>query len=88
MYNGMGLDDNKVRDIKDGKYGKPHEHESEFEGPIKDRSCTDILCLILWIAFIFVWVCVGIWSFTQGDPRRLIYPSNSKGEICGKGDYG
>ena len=27
------------------------------------------------------------YSFINGDPRLLIYPSDSNGEICGKGDY-
>ncbi len=53
----------------------------------QDRSCTDVLCLLLFVAFLVCWLVAGIWAFTRGDPNRLIYPSNSRGEVCGKGDY-
>ena len=53
----------------------------------KDRSCTDVLCLLLFVVFLVAWVVVGVWAFANGDPNRLVYPSNSKGEICGRGDY-
>jgi choline transporter-like protein 2/4/5 len=44
----------------------------------------DIICLLLFIAFLGCWGAIGAWSYTQGDPLKLIYPSNSDGEICGK----
>lgn len=69
------------------KYGKRHEFEPEFRGPVKDRGCTDVLCLILFLVFLGGWIAVGIWAFGQGNPSRLIYPSNSYGEICGRGNF-
>ncbi len=53
----------------------------------KDRSCTDVLCLLLFVVFLVCWAITGIWAFTKGDPNRLVYPSNSNGEVCGRGDY-
>ena len=78
---------NKVEEFEDSKYGKRHSHDPEFRGPMKNRSCTDIICLFLFIAFIAGWVVVGIYGFNNGNPQTLIYPSNSAGEICGNGNY-
>eukprot|EP00095_Tigriopus_kingsejongensis_P005861 maker-scaffold38_size502422-snap-gene-1.13 protein:Tk05861 transcript:maker-scaffold38_size502422-snap-gene-1.13-mRNA-1 annotation:"hypothetical protein DAPPUDRAFT_305570" len=80
---------NKVEDFQSSgaKYGEKHEHDPEFDGPIKKRSCTDILCLLLFLIFIGAWIAVAVYAFINGNPERLIYPSNSNGEICGRGNY-
>ena len=52
----------------------------------KSRSCTDILCILLFLVFLGGWVGVGVFGFLHGDPEQLIYPSNSHGEICGRGE--
>ena len=52
----------------------------------KSRSCTDILCILLFLVFLGGWVGVGVFGFLHGDPEQLIYPSNSRGEICGRGE--
>jgi hypothetical protein len=31
---------------------KVNPEEDEFEGPLKHRSCTDIICLIIFVAYI------------------------------------
>lgn len=31
----------------------------EYRGPVKDRSCTDVFCLIIFIAFLVGWGIVG-----------------------------
>jgi len=53
-------------------------------GPVKSRSCTDIICVLLFIVFVGGWVGVGVIGFQAGDPEQLVYPSNSEGEICGR----
>ena len=69
------------------------EEEEEFDpdkagaGPIKDRSCTDVICLGLLISFIAVWVLIAIWAFQFGDPSKLMYPTDSFGDVCGRGDF-
>ena len=54
-------------------------------GPIKDRSCTDILCLALLMSFVILWFMIACWGLQNGDPSKLMYPTNSFGEICGQG---
>ncbi|MEE6527286.1 hypothetical protein FKM82_028560, partial [Ascaphus truei] len=48
------------------------------------RGCTDILCCILIVLAIVAYVAVGIVAWTYGDPRKVIYPTDSKGQFCGQ----
>ena len=36
--------------------------------------------LVFWSGFIGV----GVWAFQSGDPSKLLYPTNSFGQICGQ----
>lgn len=40
-------------------------------GPTKDRSCTDILCLLLFIAFGVACGVIGVYAFENGNPDLL-----------------
>uniref|UniRef100_A0A8D0HAQ0 Choline transporter-like protein n=1 Tax=Sphenodon punctatus TaxID=8508 RepID=A0A8D0HAQ0_SPHPU len=52
------------------------------------RSCTDIICCVVFMVFIAGYVIVGILAWLYGDPRQVIYPRNSTGAYCGFGDNG
>uniref|UniRef100_A0A8C6YB51 Choline transporter-like protein n=1 Tax=Naja naja TaxID=35670 RepID=A0A8C6YB51_NAJNA len=67
-----------------GKHGTPHKYDPTFKGPIYDRGCTDIICCILLLVAIGGYVAVGIVAWTQGDPRKVIYPTDSRGQFCGQ----
>ncbi|XP_018417918.1 PREDICTED: choline transporter-like protein 2 isoform X2 [Nanorana parkeri] len=67
-----------------GKHGEPRKYDPSFKGPIHNRSCTDILCCILIVLAIIGYVAVGIVAWTYGDPRKVIYPTDSRGEFCGQ----
>ncbi|KAF5908149.1 choline transporter-like protein 2 isoform X1, partial [Clarias magur] len=67
-----------------GKNGEPRKYDPSFKGPIQNRGCTDIICCILFILAIVGYVAVGILAWSQGDPRKVIYPTNSRGEFCGQ----
>jgi len=71
-------------------YDKEHGAEdrlqasADFDGPVKSRSCTDPLCIILLFGVWVVAMGVAIWSMNNGgDPRLIIYPTDYKGRICG-----
>ncbi|KAK7076338.1 hypothetical protein SK128_014359 [Halocaridina rubra] len=64
--------------------GEPVKFDPEFKGPIKNRSCTDILCLLLFLAFLVGWGVVAGFAAMHGDPSRLLYPTDSHGRVCGK----
>uniref|UniRef100_A0A8C9WTR8 Choline transporter-like protein n=1 Tax=Scleropages formosus TaxID=113540 RepID=A0A8C9WTR8_SCLFO len=40
------------------------------------RGCTDVLCCILFVLALLAW--------SQGDPRKVIYPTDSSGQFCGQ----
>uniref|UniRef100_A0A8C7FMN2 Choline transporter-like protein n=1 Tax=Oncorhynchus kisutch TaxID=8019 RepID=A0A8C7FMN2_ONCKI len=40
-------------------------------------GCTDIVCCILFIIFMPL-------AWSQGDPRKVIYPTDSRGQFCGQ----
>uniref|UniRef100_A0A3P9BU91 Choline transporter-like protein n=1 Tax=Maylandia zebra TaxID=106582 RepID=A0A3P9BU91_9CICH len=52
--------------------------------PIHNRGCTDILCCILFILALLGYFAVGIIAWSQGDPRKVIYPTDSRGQFCGQ----
>ncbi|KAE8619858.1 hypothetical protein XENTR_v10010003 [Xenopus tropicalis] len=68
----------------DSAYGEPKKYDPNFKGPIHNRGCTDILCCILIVLGIIAYVAVGIVAWTYGDPRKVIYPTDSKGQFCGQ----
>ncbi|XP_057683877.1 choline transporter-like protein 4 [Corythoichthys intestinalis] len=69
----------------DSQYGEPFQYDPTFNGPIKKRGCTDIICCVLFIAVILGYLAVGILAWLYGDPRQVLYPRNSTGWFCGIG---
>ena len=60
---------------------------ADFDGPTKDRHCTDILMLLV---IILSWVAmtgVGSYAAANGDYRLVIFPLDYDGNICGT-DFG
>ncbi|XP_060226250.1 choline transporter-like protein 2 isoform X1 [Meriones unguiculatus] len=71
-------------DRKDGVYGTPQKYDPTFKGPIYNRGCTDVICCVFLFLAIVGYVAVGIIAWTHGDPRKVIYPTDSRGEFCGQ----
>lgn len=53
------------------------------EGMNYNRSCTDFLCLVLFLAFLASMVSIAIYSLVKGDPKALYKPYDGKSRICG-----
>ncbi|XP_029023353.1 choline transporter-like protein 4 [Betta splendens] len=70
---------------ENSEYGEPAQFDPTFNGPIRKRGCTDIICCILFMVFILGYVIVGILAWVYGDPRHVLYPRNSTGWFCGIG---
>ncbi|XP_070581822.1 choline transporter-like protein 2 isoform X2 [Ptychodera flava] len=68
------------------KYGEPLRYDPSFHGPIANRGCTDIICCILFLLFISGMFVIGYFGWSRGDPNKLIYPTDSRGRICGYDD--
>ncbi len=45
--------------------------EPDFSGPVKKRSCTDVLCLLLFLAFLGGWGFVAYLAISQGDIDKV-----------------
>ncbi|XP_049820890.1 choline transporter-like 2 isoform X2 [Aethina tumida] len=63
--------------------GPPLKFDPQFNGPLKNRSCTDIICLLLFLVFIVVWIGLGVIGISKGDPQLLLAPKDSNGRRCG-----
>ncbi|TKC45197.1 hypothetical protein EI555_003788, partial [Monodon monoceros] len=48
------------------------------------RSCTDVLCCMIFILFIIAYILLGLVAWVNGDPRRVAYPTDSQGHFCGQ----
>lgn len=68
---------------KEQNSGEPRKHDPSFKGPILNRSCTDILCCIIFMLALLGYIAVGVLAWSQGDPKKAIYPTNSHGKLCG-----
>ncbi|XP_054879635.1 choline transporter-like protein 4 isoform X2 [Poeciliopsis prolifica] len=69
----------------DSSYGEPAQFDPNFNGPIKKRGCTDIICCILFMLVILGYVGIGMLAWLYGDPRHILFPRNSTGWFCGIG---
>ncbi|XP_026888163.2 choline transporter-like protein 5-A [Electrophorus electricus] len=65
-------------------YGEPRKFDSTFRGPIHNRGCTDVLCCVLFIIVILGYVALGTVAWIHGDPKKVIYPTDSSGQFCGQ----
>jgi hypothetical protein len=71
---------------------KAEKHKDEMtkvEGGIEwNRSCTDIICCIIFIAFIAAMLGISGYALSTGDPINIITPFDSDGNKCGApGDF-
>ncbi|KAJ8334976.1 hypothetical protein SKAU_G00406150 [Synaphobranchus kaupii] len=79
----MGKKSNKQEEKTE--YGESAQYDPTFNGPIHKRSCTDVICCIIFMAAIAGYLVVGILAWLYGDPRHVLYPRNSTGMFCGLG---
>jgi len=56
------------------------------DGPLTERKCTDLLCLLRFGVFWFGMISVGITAISKGDPMALTNVYDSYGAACGVGD--
>lgn len=48
------------------------DHEKMANGPVSDRSCTDIFCCLIFLAFLAGMAATAAYGFAKGDPRLLL----------------
>mgnify|MGYP000869539554 FL=1 len=60
-----------------------NENKTKEAGMVMDRSCTDILCCLIFTAFfVGMLACSGL-GYTTGDPMKIFTPFDSDGNQCG-----
>ncbi|CAH0699204.1 unnamed protein product [Spodoptera exigua] len=64
-------------------YGEPIRYDPDFNGPIHNRSCTDIFWLVLFILSLGGWGYVGYYGMTHGNIEKLLAPIDTTGARCG-----
>lgn len=52
-------------------------------GPVKDRKCTDVLCLILFLGCLGFSGYSSVYGFANGQPEKLFKLADTSGNICG-----
>ena len=55
-----------------------------LQGPTENRRCRDLPCLVLYIVFWIGLVVVAGVALSDGEPRRIIYGTDSWGNLCGE----
>uniref|UniRef100_A0A3P8W7Q4 Choline transporter-like protein n=1 Tax=Cynoglossus semilaevis TaxID=244447 RepID=A0A3P8W7Q4_CYNSE len=55
-----------------------------FRGPIQNRSCTDAVCCMIFVIVILGYIALGTVAWVHGDPRKVVYPTDSLGQFCGQ----
>ncbi|XP_059196901.1 choline transporter-like protein 5-B isoform X2 [Centropristis striata] len=70
-------------DIPSSYYGEPRKFDPNFRGPVHNRSCTDVICCVIFIIVILGYIALGTVAWIHGDPRKVVYPTDSHGQFCG-----
>ncbi|KAH8420714.1 hypothetical protein KR222_002885 [Zaprionus bogoriensis] len=66
------------------KYGEPLRYDRNFQGPRqRDRSCTDVPCLILFALFLAGWAFIAHFAIRNGDLNKLTVPTDMFNQKCG-----
>ncbi|XP_050973367.1 choline transporter-like protein 5-B isoform X1 [Labeo rohita] len=64
--------------------GEPHKFDPTFRGPVHNRGCTDVLCCVIFVIVILGYIVLGTVAWMHGDPRKVVYPTDSYGQFCGQ----
>ncbi|XP_069551132.1 choline transporter-like protein 5-B isoform X1 [Brachyistius frenatus] len=71
-------------DIPSSYYGEPRKFDPNFRGPVHQRSCTDVVCCVIFVIAILSYIALGTVAWIHGDPRKVVYPTDSHGQFCGQ----
>ena len=74
---------NRVGPARDDAQGTRDKGETVSRRQALNRSCTDVLFLLAYLAFFGVWIHFGVRAFRNGHWGRLAYGTDSFGNVCG-----
>jgi len=55
------------------------------DGIVKERGCTDVICLGVFIVFLVGMFSITSYAFAEGDVTKYLAPVDGNGQICGYG---
>ncbi|KAH8346795.1 hypothetical protein KR084_011960, partial [Drosophila pseudotakahashii] len=65
--------------------GDPLTYDKNFSGPRqRNRSCTDVPCLLLFVLFLGGWGFIAQFAVKEGDLHKLVAPIDSSNKVCGE----
>mmetsp|Transcript_95035 Transcript_95035/g.188268 ORF Transcript_95035/g.188268 Transcript_95035/m.188268 type:complete len:960 (-) Transcript_95035:85-2964(-) len=73
-------------DVNEDPDNKPFEQGGENDisrGPLPNRTCTDVVCLVTFLIHWLVFVIVACIGFAEGDVSKLYRPRDFRGGYCG-----
>lgn len=53
------------------------------EKNVKNHTCTDVPCLIIFVCFICAWMYVASYALSKGDLSKVLIPTDSQNAKCG-----
>lgn len=63
-----------------------NENKLSTKGMKYERSCTDIICCLVFTIFIVAMIGVSGFAISTGDPKKILTPFDSDGNLCGMPD--
>jgi len=67
------------------QYG--NSYRDNPNSPIAKRSCTDVLCFFLFLAFLGSWAAIAFFGIRGGDISKVLNPTDTDGNVCGNGTF-
>uniref|UniRef100_A0AAQ6IBR0 Choline transporter-like protein n=1 Tax=Anabas testudineus TaxID=64144 RepID=A0AAQ6IBR0_ANATE len=64
--------------------GESRKFDPNFRGPVHNRNCTDVFCCFIFVIVIIGYIALGTVAWIHGDPRKVVYPTDSHGQFCGQ----
>ncbi|KAI7798045.1 Choline transporter-like protein 5-B [Triplophysa rosa] len=67
-------------------YSEPHPPSMplKFIHTFNFWGCTDVLCCVIFVIVILGYIALGTVAWMHGDPRKVVYPTDSYGQFCGQ----
>ena len=75
----------RAKDLEDAN---KDDNKYTEKGMVWERSCTDIFCCLIFIAFLVSMIGITGYAVAEGDPMDIITPFDSVGNRCGKPNQG
>ena len=74
-----------ISGVREGRASQGEDGVWRFE-TLKKRKCRDPACAVVFVAFWVVAALLTAQALRDGNPKRLVYAVDYKGDVCGVGN--